>query len=638
MSRRSGRNESPERLVDLQQKVDKAKDDIAVATALSQKAVDERKELEAILKQVTAREDKAQKELADQQAMVKSYLKAAKERASNVGKSILEMPILDAFNSPLKPANRWLPHCRGTTISATSPASIAARRATWASSEPCPVRRSRRRSRRSAAVTVELATPEKPPLVGAYGIEPAKAPAKGEPGVVIDKVRPNSLAADAQLEDPTLKPGLKAKDAVRAVNKTPVESAAALEEILLAPGNWEKPFQLSVHRIENGKPVDFELTMSPASLPSLYGLQLASKGVFSPSDVTIAAVYPRTPAAAAGLMGGDVIAEISGGRVERPAQVTDYLLAKENWGKSLKLAIRRGVPEPYTTHPRLDLFVGSLSPHPVAKFGCTICHQGQGSATAFKWASHTPNSLDQANDWSRDQQWFNNENWTYPMYPHRFEESTCLKCHHDVVELERSREYPDPPAPKVVAGYEIIRRYGCFGCHEINGFDGKRRIGPDLRLEPNYSAAAAQLTVDPGLEEARQAGRRLGRRTRISIRITTRPASGLLELLGADKRKPLGQEKADDTVSSRLAPDGGSAQGCRESLALERKVGPSLRHVGEQAGLRVHHKLDRESAKFPPQYANAAVLRPMGSSRRRRAEIRPSDSSRSKFGRSRIIC
>ena len=55
-----------------------------------------------------------------------------------------------------------------------------------------------------------------------------------------------------------------------------------------------------------------------------------------------------------------------------------------------QLTVRRGVPQPYSTHPRLDLFVGSTSPHPMQTFGCTICHQGQGSATSFKWASHTP--------------------------------------------------------------------------------------------------------------------------------------------------------------------------------------------------------------------------------------------------------
>src|SRR5262249_31416163 len=37
----------------------------------------------------------------------------------------------------------------------------------------------------------------------------------------------------------------------------------------------------------------------------------------------------------------------------------------------------------FAAHPRLDLFVDGNSPHPAEKFGCTICHGGQGSATDF---------------------------------------------------------------------------------------------------------------------------------------------------------------------------------------------------------------------------------------------------------------
>jgi hypothetical protein len=47
----------------------------------------------------------------------------------------------------------------------------------------------------------------------------------------------------------------------------------------------------------------------------------------------------------------------------------------------------------------------------------------------------------------------------------------------------------------VTHGYQLIRKYGCFGCHEVNGFDGPaKRVGPDLRLEPNYFAVAQELT------------------------------------------------------------------------------------------------------------------------------------------------
>ena len=61
--------------------------------------------------------------------------------------------------------------------------------------------------------------------------------------------------------------------------------------------------------------------------------------------------------------------------------------------------------------------------------------------------------------------------------------------------MSRSHE---PPAPKLVQGYQLVREYGCYGCHEINGYNGPDlRVGPDMRLEPNYFAAAAQIQADP---------------------------------------------------------------------------------------------------------------------------------------------
>ena len=150
------------------------------------------------------------------------------------------------------------------------------------------------------------------------------------------------------------------------------------------------------------------------------------------------------------------------------------------WGQPVTIKVQRGVPHPFSSHPRLDLFVGSLSPHKMGDVGCTICHEGQGSATAFKWASHTPNTPEEAEQWKREHGWFNNHHWIFPQLPNRFAESGCLKCHHDVTELAPSERFPDPPAPSSWPVTTSIRQFGCFGCHEINGFDGpNKRRGPD---------------------------------------------------------------------------------------------------------------------------------------------------------------
>ncbi len=155
----------------------------------------------------------------------------------------------------------------------------------------------------------------------------------------------------------------------------------------------------------------------------------------------------------------------------------------------------------YSAHPRLDLFVDSNSPHPLEKFGCTACHNGQGSATEFYYAVHTPNNTAQKEEWEKEHGWERFHDWEYPMLPARFVESSCLKCHHQVTDLVRegSRE----EAPKLLRGYNLIKENGCFGCHEISGLKGGNEVGPDLRLEPSPALDAlrpdeqAKLLSDP---------------------------------------------------------------------------------------------------------------------------------------------
>ena len=135
----------------------------------------------------------------------------------------------------------------------------------------------------------------------------------------------------------------------------------------------------------------------------------------------------------------------------------------------------------FCVHPRLDLFVDDNSPHRAEKFGCTSCHGGQGSATTFTLADHSPSNADTKKEWEEKYHWEASPDWDFPMLPKRFIESTCLKCHHQVTDLVRFGNQVE--APKLVRGYNLVRENGCFGCHEITGRKAGRQIGPDLRLE-----------------------------------------------------------------------------------------------------------------------------------------------------------
>jgi mono/diheme cytochrome c family protein len=154
-----------------------------------------------------------------------------------------------------------------------------------------------------------------------------------------------------------------------------------------------------------------------------------------------------------------------------------YVPDKVRW-----LDLKPGQVKEYAAHPRLDLFVDGNSAHPMEKFGCTSCHAGQGSATDFLNAVHTPADAEQEAHWKKDYDWKSTHFWDFPMLSSRFIESSCLKCHHQVTDLVRNGSKEE--APKLLRGYQLVQENGCFGCHEISGIKSGRAVGPDLRLEP----------------------------------------------------------------------------------------------------------------------------------------------------------
>lgn len=318
-----------------------------------------------------------------------------------------------------------------------------------------------------------------------------------------------------------------------------------------------------------------------------YGLRLTLDGL-NPGDVPISAVYKETPAALAGLQITDVIERIRDVPIRSHQTAVEYLLNRVDWGEPLPVQIRRGVPQPFSTHPKLDLYLSAGSPHPFSEYGCTVCHEGQGSATAFAWASHTPNDPTQEEEWRLEHGWFFNHHWAFPQYSRRFAQSTCLKCHHDVAELGPSAKFPDPPAPKLFAGWQLIEEYGCFGCHEINGYDGPdRRVGPDLRAEPTYFAAAQQLLIDPALTDHER---------ELAHEVVLHPERD-------DNRKVLADLISTD-IEDRLSPESLSMADIlgadNETPGALRRAGPSLRFLGSKVDFRFVYNWIERPTNFRP--------------------------------------
>ena len=108
----------------------------------------------------------------------------------------------------------------------------------------------------------------------------------------------------------------------------------------------------------------------------------------------------------------------------------------------------RDAPQPLTTHPG-DL----LEHHAVDRFGCTICHQGQGRATD-KDAAHGRVPF-----------------WDQPLLVGDLVQATCTKCHHgDNV----------PQAPVLARGQHLLSELGCAGCHQLGQEIASERVGPPL--------------------------------------------------------------------------------------------------------------------------------------------------------------
>jgi mono/diheme cytochrome c family protein len=505
------RDGKPQEVLDeLQQAIDQVRGERDELTLQYQAAADYRQRLDNAFRAMQAPSQEIQTQLADLEAEYQRLASTREERRATyftsrppfLGKRWLELPILDAFNSPLKIDNLWTENLTITNGSFGS------------------VRRFDRCTTCHRAID------------------------RTAPGSAVDPLYESSHVVELELPTPEERPG--------------ADSGA------------------------EGEGADTQPT-----LLSVYGISLANEGLIHADDVAIRQLLPNSLATQArvvsgdaddGLKVGDVLLYIRGSKVLSVDAARRYLLEQVEWGKPVNVRVLRGLPHPYSSHPRLDLFVGSQSPHPVSHFGCTVCHEGQGSATDFKWASHSPNSPEQEAQWVRDHEWFSNHHWIYPMFPARFAESSCLKCHHEVVELElAAANFDQPPAPKLMQGYHLIRQNGCFGCHEINGYNGPdNRIGPDLRLEPNYAAAAAQIKADPGFAE-----------------LTDEQKSWVEQLIQHPERTPVRQEllrflKADmgQEDQALLAASHAVIPALEdvETPGQLRKVGPSLRHLKHKVG------------------------------------------------------
>lgn len=141
-------------------------------------------------------------------------------------------------------------------------------------------------------------------------------------------------------------------------------------------------------------------------------------------------------------------------------------------------------PQPFKTHPNLELYLSSDSSHPIEEVGCTVCHGGSGHSANFTTAAHTPQNDAQAKEWKKEYGWKEMHHWADKMLPLNHIEASCVKCHR-----EESRV---PGADQLNMGKQLAQTYGCYGCHKVEtSFHGAWNVGPSLhhiqsKLEPDW--------------------------------------------------------------------------------------------------------------------------------------------------------
>lgn len=142
-------------------------------------------------------------------------------------------------------------------------------------------------------------------------------------------------------------------------------------------------------------------------------------------------------------------------------------------------------PQPFTTHPNLDLYLTSKSAHPAKDIGCTICHRGSGEALSFQHADHRPDNEEEEEAWHDEYHWHKQHHWDYPMLSSKDTEAGCIQCHTSSMELIAA------DAPTATKGYRLFEQYGCYSCHKVEWFPTERRPGPSLtnlasKLTPEF--------------------------------------------------------------------------------------------------------------------------------------------------------
>ncbi len=128
----------------------------------------------------------------------------------------------------------------------------------------------------------------------------------------------------------------------------------------------------------------------------------------------------------------------------------------------------------FQQHPRPDLIGPTEAKYPFSKYGCTGCHLGDGRALSFTRAAHTPDNEEERERWEHLYGWESREFWEEPMLQTQHQSAAFAQFYPAGTHVDI------PKAPELNAGRDLWRKYGCNGCHAVEGMNDQRKIGFSL--------------------------------------------------------------------------------------------------------------------------------------------------------------
>lgn len=129
------------------------------------------------------------------------------------------------------------------------------------------------------------------------------------------------------------------------------------------------------------------------------------------------------------------------------------------------------VPQPFRAHPG-----DFLKTHPPEKFGCTICHQGQGIALTMAAAHGYEYTRSRSGRLEIEDVYHHVDN---PLLLGQNIEAACIKCHEGgATRTAKAGKRATDETPHWTHGKKLFGELGCIGCHSLYGEGGK--AAPEL--------------------------------------------------------------------------------------------------------------------------------------------------------------